>query len=196
MVKYTSNEEVWKDVRGYKGYYQVSNLGRVKSLNRTLSNGIRKKGIILKQHKRGLGYLFVVLSKGGEVKNRYAHRLVAEAFVPNSNKHEEVDHKDANKTNNAVSNLEWVSRKENVKRSWEKGLMENQRRAAIKVGRSRSKKVIKMNELGEPLEEYESQTEAARNVGIAQSSISMCCAGKVKSAGGFLWKFSEGVIKV
>lgn len=96
--------ELWKDIEGYEGLYQVSNLGRVKSL---------KKGKILKQHDNGKGYMQVGLWKNNKGKCYYVHRLVSEAFVDNPENKPQINHKDKNKTNNCVYNLEWVTCKEN-----------------------------------------------------------------------------------
>ena len=190
MTKCITQEEIWKDVKGYEGIYQISNLGKVKSLNRILSNGSKRKGIVLKQYTNRDGYVFVCLSKDGKSKTTYIHRLVADAFVPNDENEDEVDHLDNNKLNNFSSNLEWVSRKENVGRSWDDGLMENQRRTAVKNGLARAKRVIKMDNRGNVLGEYRSQTEAAKAVGVSSPSISMCCTGVSKTAGGYYWKYA------
>lgn len=96
--------EEWKDVKDYEGLYQVSNLGRVKGL---------KKGKILKQHDNGKGYMQVGLYKNNKGKPYYVHRLVAKAFIPNTENKPEVNHKDKDRANNCVDNLEWVTSKEN-----------------------------------------------------------------------------------
>ena len=111
--------EIWKDICGYEGKYQVSNLGRVKSLYDGHGN---YRELIMKGRNEGHGYLKVDLSKNGKYKGIRIHRLVAMAFIPNPNHYEQVDHLDGNKTNNNVANLEWVSPKENTNRAWEKGL--------------------------------------------------------------------------
>ena len=94
-------KEIWKDIKNYEGHYQVSNLSRVKSIK-------FGKEIILKQNIRG-GYYYVRLYKNGIVKNYFVHRLVAEAFIPNPNNYPCVNHKDENKLNNIIENLEWCS---------------------------------------------------------------------------------------
>lgn len=112
--------EIWKDIEGYEGLYQVSNYGRIKSLARKVfvSNphftGYRHtKEKILKQGITGMGYEFVILRKNNKNHQIYIHRLVAEAFIPNPNNFPEVNHKDENPKNNHVNNLEWCTHKYN-----------------------------------------------------------------------------------
>ena len=99
------SEEVWKDIEGYEGRYQVSNLGRVKRVT---------TGRILKSCKNRGGYLYVNLCKQGVVSNKRIHRLVAQAFIPNPENKSDINHIDEDKTNNTVTNLEWTTRKENL----------------------------------------------------------------------------------
>lgn len=112
--------EVWKDIQGYEGLYQVSNFGRVKSLGRYKKSPLLKSGYFwasekfLKLSKRVDGYLNVRLSKNGKCKNFKVHRLVAIAFIPNSKNLPQIDHIDADKTNNNVNNLRWCTCKENI----------------------------------------------------------------------------------
>ena len=98
--------EIWKDIPNYEGLYQVSNLGNIKSLFRY------KK--ILKPIKNTLGYLKVSLYKNKKIKVFSIHRLVAETFIPNPNNLPEINHKDGNKGNNNVENLEWCTRQQNI----------------------------------------------------------------------------------
>ena len=98
-------KEIWKDIKGYEGIYQVSNFGRIKS-------SYTKR--ILKGGKNKAGYLLVGLYKQGVLSRKSIHRLVAEAFIPNPDNKPEVNHIDENKTNNMVSNLEWMTAKENI----------------------------------------------------------------------------------
>ena len=108
-------EEIWKDIEGYEGIYQVSNLGRVRSLDRKVWN-YTKKGRILKSHSNGHGYQNVSLHNKNKIeKHAYIHILVAKAFIPNPENKKEVNHKDFNKENNCADNLEWVTREENKK---------------------------------------------------------------------------------
>lgn len=116
-------QEVWKDVKGYEGLYQVSNCGRVKVLTRRIGSRyhyeakIMKVNKILTPCKKDNNYLYVSLTKNRKRSNKYIHRLVAEAFIPREAGENIVNHKDYNVTNNNVNNLEWVTQKENVKHS-------------------------------------------------------------------------------
>lgn len=118
--------EVWRDIKGYEGYYQVSNLGEIRSLPRyRIENGEKKylmKGIILKQSITSTGYKKVELMVDGDKKSCKVHRLVAEAFLINTFDKPYVNHKDGNPLNNVVDNLEWCTQAENMKHARETGL--------------------------------------------------------------------------
>ena len=169
--------ENWKAIAGYEGLYEISDMGRVKSINYN-HTGTEK---ILKPQKNTHGYLFVDLCKDGKVKHTLVHRIVAEAFIPNPNNLETVNHKDEVKTNNTVTNLEWMSKRDNINYG-----THNKRMAEA------LSKQVKMfdKKTGELLETFPSTMEAERVTGIDQSSISKCCNGKYKSAGGYMWKYS------
>ena len=111
--------EIWKDIKGYKGKYQISNFGRVRALVKWDVN--KRKFVkhikILKPTDNGYGYLIISLKDRGVKKNQYIHRLVAEHFIDNKRKCPEVNHIDYDKYNNRVSNLEWCTRRENVRHS-------------------------------------------------------------------------------
>lgn len=162
-------EEIWKDIPGYEGLYQVSNLGRVKSLH--YRNKYSKKEQILKSRNNGDGYLSVILKN----KKKYIHRLVAETFISNSNNFSEINHKDENKANNCIDNLEWCTRKYNCNYG-----TKNER-----VG----KKVIQYDKKMNKIKEYKTISEASRETNIFNSSISAVCKGKRKTAGGYIWRF-------
>lgn len=154
--------ENWKNVVGYEGYYEVSDLGNVRSVTRV------KKGKALKPIKRQHGYLAVQLwGKGGNsrgFRTFSVHRLVAEAFIPNSENKPEVNHKDENKANNRVENLEWVSRKENMN----VGTLPNR----FKGRKShRAKAILQYDKEGNLLGEFESASDAGRKLGINYRNI-------------------------
>lgn len=111
-------EEIWKPVKGYEGYYEVSNLGRVRSLDRTvIDKGGRpqvKKGCILKSRPDRQGYIVVALSKNRHYLHKCVHTLVADAFIPNPDNLPQINHKDEVKSNNVFTNLEWCTSKYNA----------------------------------------------------------------------------------
>lgn len=126
-------DEIWKPIKGYEGLYEVSNLGRVKSLDRFVNASIKnqkqvlKQGKILKPYKDIRGYLKVSLSKENKRTIKFVHRLVSEAFIPNINNLSQVNHIDGNKVNNHIENLEWCSCKENINHAWAIGLINRKR---------------------------------------------------------------------
>ncbi|WPH68848.1 HNH endonuclease [Enterococcus phage EF-M80] len=165
--------EEWKDIEGYEGLYQVSNLGRVK----------RSKGKYMKSERILMlfintpGYLQVMLCKNNKCKKFTVHRLVANAFIPNPENKPQVNHIDEDKTNNMVSNLEWVTAKENVNHG---------------TRNERSSKKIKAIDIANgEWNDYKSISECARELGLHQSSISMCLKGKRKTSGGYTFKYKE-----
>lgn len=173
-------EEIWKDIKGYEGIYQVSNKGRVKGLERDIicKNGVKRhieeriiKGSICK------GYLRVKL----EDRMVYVHRIVAEAFIPNSENKPEVNHKDEVKTNNCVENLEWMTRKEN----------NNYGTRSERSAKSRSKPVTQYSKDGKFIKVWSSTNEVERQLGFAHNSISLVTRGIRKTCGGFVWKYVE-----
>ena len=122
-------EEIWKDIKGYEGYYQISNMGNVKSLERTVtkSNGvvqIRKERIMNKRESTD-GYYIAKLNVNNHSKSIAIHRLVAQHFIPNPDNLPEVNHIDTNRKNNRVDNLEWCTHKDNVRYSADKGHYRN-----------------------------------------------------------------------
>ena len=120
-------EELWKDIEGYEGLYQVSNLGRVKSLDKIDSIGRKIKGRNMKLRLNKCGYVDVKLSTDSIEKDKLVHRLVAEAFIPNTDGKHVINHIDGNKQNNCVNNLEWCTQKENIQHAFEIGLREKKR---------------------------------------------------------------------
>ena len=127
------NKEIWKDIKGYEGLYQVSNLGRVKALDRyKINNGGKHlvKEHIMKPNTHGTcDYHRVgLIDNNGTRKYHTIHKLVATAFIENNNNHKEINHKDGNKQNNSVENLEWVTPSENILHAYRTGLIVRKRR--------------------------------------------------------------------
>ena len=171
--------EEWKDIKGYGGAYQASSYGRIRSFKYNSSR-------ILKPQSHYKGYLFVTLHKNGISKKYKVHRLVAQAFIPNPNNYPQVNHKDENKQNNNVENLEWCTNEYN------RNYGTRNERAAKALNR----KVICIT-TGEI---FNSMREARERFNIkSMSSISECCNGKRKSAGKdtvtkekLIWRYYEG----
>ena len=178
-------EEIWKDIKGYEGLYQVSSEGRVKSLERDIicKNGVKRH--VKEQILKGSicrGYLRVKL----EDRLVYVHRVVAEAFIHNSENKPEVNHKDEVKTNNCVENLEWMTRKEN----------NNYGTHNERVGKALSKPVAQYTKDGILIKVWSSQSEAGRQLGISCGNISSAAQGKYNTSGGFVWKYVENKNKM
>lgn len=165
-------EEVWKPVAGYEGLYEVSNLGRVmsleKKLKRTDGKMCKRSSHLLRYFNNG-GYCRVSLFKNGESKKYLVHRLVATAFIPNPMNYTDVNHKDCVKTNNTVWNLEWCDRLYN--NTYEPTL-KKRIETALKNGKKRQR-VAKIDSSGKVIEEYRSQTECAQKNGISKGDL--CC---------------------
>lgn len=118
--------EIWKDVKGFDGFYQVSNLGRVKSVSRKIGNCFRKEKIRSLSLTKD-GYVKLRLSYCGKDVTKRVHRLVAEAFIPNPENKETVNHKDGNKLNNCIYNLEWADRSEQMYHAYKHSLKKSER---------------------------------------------------------------------
>jgi hypothetical protein len=118
-------QEIWKDIKDYEGLYQISNLGKIKSLARKTNNQFCKEDIILKLWLSPTGYLVINLHKNGKMKYFTVHRLVLKNFVSNPLNKLEINHKDGNKQNNNLNNLEWATSSENHKHAFKLNLMDN-----------------------------------------------------------------------
>jgi len=153
--------EEFRDVPGYEGTYEVSNLGRV-----------RRNGKILRPGKDKTGYLLVVLSKNGIRKTYKVHRLVAVAFLLNPQNLPMINHRDEDKTNNCIDNLEWCDSKYNI-------------------NYSQSKPVLQYDLNGNFIREWPSMKNVEEELGIKYQNISSCCSGSRHTAGSFIWKYKN-----
>ena len=184
--------ENWKDIQGYEGFYQVSNLGRIKSLERdvynyrgTLINHIEEK--ILVQSLDRYGYQCVNLYKNGECKKMRVLRLVAEAFIPNPENKPMVNHKNEVKNNNVVENLEWCDAQYNINYGTRTARMVKNRRN-YKFGNAPHAKPVFCEELNKT---FDCAKRAEEELGIWGTSIIKVCKGKAKTAGGFHWRYAD-----
>lgn len=178
--------EQWRSIRGYEGLYEVSSTGKVRRVRHwkrqetsRSSRSYRYKQLREMELRPSTSgrYARVSLCNGKVVKNASVHRLVAEAFIPNPGRLPEVNHKDCDRMNNAVENLEWCNRKYNV----------NYGDRTAKAMAAIEKKVLCV-ETGII---YNSGTKAAVANGVHKSKISLVCNGKRQTAGGYHWKFVE-----
>ena len=160
-------KEIWKPIKGYEGLYMVSNWGRVKSIK-------FGKERILKPVTNSSGYLLVGLYKNNIEKKYSVHRLVAEAFIPNPYNLPQLNHRDENKLNNNVDNLEWCTNEYNIN-------------YGTRTERY-SKPVLQYTLDGEFVGEWPSARECGRN-GFNQGSVSACCRGELKTHKGYIWKY-------
>lgn len=182
-----NQEEIWEDIEDYKGVYQISCLGRLKSFK-------YGKTKILKPQLDKKGYYRIRLYLNGYTINTHAvHRLVAIAFIPNPENKPTVNHKKGIKTDNRASELEWATYSENNLHSYRE--LNRKRTCLNKLGKDhpRSKSVLQFAEDGNFINEHGSQREASRKTKIKQAGISAACLDKRKSAGGYIWKFKNDI---
>ena len=182
-------EEIWKPVVGYEGIYEVSSLGRVKSCERTIirSNGreINFPDKIMKTSINHKGYLIIDLRKNGKRSGGFVHRLVGKAFIDNPLNKEQINHKNGNKTDNRVQNLEWVTNQENMAHAY-KFLGRTNKDAS----ESRKRVVEQLSDDLSVISVFSSIQEAFDKTGI--NNISAVCRGIRPNAGGYKWRYSTG----
>lgn len=164
-------KEIWKEILGYENLYEVSNLGKVRNM---------RTGRILKPGPDKDGYLLICLYKNGRRTTNKLHRLVAQAFLPNSSK-PQINHKDEDKTNNCVNNLEWCDAKYNA----------NYGTRNKKVSERNGIPVLQFNMQGDLIKEFPSLHSAALSLGISKQAIWSSCNNINKTCCGFIWKYKN-----
>ena len=175
-------KEIWKDIFGYIGLYQVSNFGNVRSF---LREGEPKTMSIIKDK---IGYCYVNLWNKGEKKKYSIHRLVAIHFINDPDGKPEVNHKNGVKSDNCADNLEWVTRSENQYHAYLTGLKKPAKSTRGGKYNSRSKPVLQIISENSIIH-WDGINEAAKNLNLSAGNISSVCLGKLKTCGGFKWQY-------
>lgn len=183
------NEE-WRDIKGYEGSYQVSNTRKVRSLDRTIMAGkplvpTMIKGKEIKSRISKNGYEMVTVSSKSNTKHMHVHRLVAEAFIPNNDKKREINHIDANKLNNNVENLEWVTSQENKIHANKNGLYKNRYIGAEKIAKKQRIPIVMDNNIL-----VFGVNKTAKELGFSASSITQVLHGERDSTHGHTFRYA------
>ena len=184
-------EEIWMPIKGYEDSYQISNFGRVRSIDRIAMTGnplheTRIKGKIKSNVKLKNGYMSIVLYNHCSPCAKYIHRLVAETFIPNPENKREVNHIDGDKTNNHVPNLEWVTSSENKIHAYENNLMGDREGAVKKIIAKKQVPIIMDDN-----RVFNGVNEAGREMDISPSCISRVLKGKATHAKGHTFKYAR-----
>ena len=187
--------EIWKPLKGYEGFYEVSTFGNIKSVERNMimkyRNGCDSHHLLkeknIKPYTGKRGYNVVSLSKLGKVKKVTLHRLIAITFIPNSENKPQVNHINGIRTDNRLINLEWVNNQENLIHSY--SVLKRVGGMNGKLNIARSKKINQLDINGNFIKEYPSAKEASRQLNISHEAICSCARGVTKSSGGFLWSY-------
>lgn len=166
------------------GLYQVSNQGRIKGIERE----VRRNGNVYHWKERILtpqieknGYIRFILSKNGKMERVLIHRVVAEAFIDNIENKPQVNHKNGNKEDNRVVNLEWVTAQENTLHSLKNGLRKPQK----------TRRIVQLDEQNKIIRIWNSAREAGEQLNIKHSHIYECCRGQVKIVAGYIWRYEK-----
>lgn len=160
-------QETWKDIKGFENLYKVNQCGQIKARN----------GKTIAEYNNGTGYKKITLYKDGKGYKKYIHRIVAEAFINNPEAKPQVNHIDGDKTNNAVTNLEWCNQSENMQHAYRTGLQSRKRH-----------KVAQIDKAGKQLNIFKSTLDAERQTGIRHEYICFACNSN-NMAGGFKWQY-------
>lgn len=180
-------DEIWKPIKGFEYKYEVSNFGRVKTISHTVNfkdgRSYHVKNKMLNPIMTNRGYKVVAFSDGKKKRQYFVHRLVAEAFIPNPNNYPIINHKDENRSNNIVSNLEWCTYKYNT----------NYGNCKKKISES---EIIPVNAYlmnGDYVGQFNSLTDAANKLNVFVQNISKCCKKKIKYTRGYVFRFTSDI---
>ena len=199
-------DEAWKPVVGFEGLYEVSNTGKVRSVDRIVPSrwpcGAKMRGVMLTPQTSHKGYKTVVLHKNNQYHQKQVHRLVAEAFIENPDGLPQVNHIDTDKANNNVSNLEWISGTDNMRHAFKNGCFkftDNQRNALREKQRLSVKSRIRPVVAIDPedlsfVAVFRSTSDAERILGQKSIKVTQVINGKRNVSGNFKWKYLEDVI--
>jgi hypothetical protein len=183
-------QDIWKDIPGYEGHYQASTSGKIRSTKFFRHNGVTRE---LKQQHTYDGYCRVALTIKNVQKSVTVHILVAKTFIPNPENKSQVNHIDGNKDNNSVSNLEWVTPKQNIQHSIKLGLRHTElRQYPLGGDHYASKPIYQYDFSGNLIKKWDCVSEAARYYSCNPCTIINCSKGRIKSCKGYMWRsFSE-----
>ena len=193
-------QEIWKPVKNYEGLYEISNLGNVKTLKRTwkVFNYQSKKYQNMHNVEKILigsiskcGYKQVLLTRNNKKQIKLVHRLVAEAFLDNYDEKPCVNHKDGNKLNNNLENLEWCTYAENSNHAWKIGLEKSYLKGKYGKEHNKSRKVNQYDLQGNFIKTWDCISDVTRNLKIDSGRITKCCKHEkyCHSAGGYIWEY-------
>jgi hypothetical protein len=186
--------ENWKDIQGFEGLYQISDMGRVKSIERAVTCGKGRRVVKERIKRPGMqnkGYVVYNLFKNSKCCPRLLHALIAKHFIDNPNNYPEVNHLNGIKTDNRIENLEWVTYSMNIKHAYDTGLRKRRSPSAGKLGADNhlSKPIAQYDLSGNLIKEWPCSKEVWRATGLNHHCIRRCANGTVKTAYGFTWKF-------
>lgn len=183
-------KEQWKPVEGTENRYEISNTGKIRSLNYKRSGEMRE----LRPAPDPKGYLKTMILIGGRYKTVKIHRLVAEAFIPNPENKPQVNHKDGNKENNAADNLEWTTNIVNAHHAIEKGLFRNSYKATAEANSRRKRRVVATDAIGKRII-FDSINEASRRLNVGRRHVQDVLRGNRNHTGGYRFEYlDEGVV--
>lgn len=179
----------WRPIYGYESDYEVNNFGQIRTLKN--SPKLKSNSILKPQVSKRNGYVYQMLYKSGTPKLCRVHRIVAQSFIDNPNKYTQVNHKDGDKANNRVSNLEWCNQSQNMKHAYKNKLQSPSQKQKEAVAMANLRKCKPVGQFGNGIliSTYEGISDASRKTGISASCISRCCKNICNSSGKYQWQY-------